>query len=272
MGRTYVVTGAASGIGLATCMLLKERQHHVIGADLHSADIQVDLGTAQGRKDLAEHATALSGGVIDGVIACAGVSLPATLVTSVNYFGMMSTLNDLRPCLSRSASPRAVAVSSFAAIWPGSDELFAALKAGDEELAISVAHSLVEDERALRARLNWPEGTAGPNPAYHSAKLAIAAWVRRMAPTSEWAGAGIALNAVAPGMINTRLTEHVLRDPAALSASEMAIPRPLNGIAEPVVVARLLAWLTSEENSHLCGQVIFIDGGAEAITRGDSII
>jgi hypothetical protein len=29
---------------------------------------------------------------------------------------------------------------------------------------------------------------------------------------------------------------------------------PLNGIAEPIVVARLLAWLGSEENSHLCGR------------------
>ena len=39
---------------------------------------------------------------------------------------------------------------------------------------------------------------------------------------------------------------------------------------EAAVPARLLAWLVSEENSHLCGQVVFIDGGTDAATRGGS--
>jgi len=45
---------------------------------------------------------------------------------------------------------------------------------------------------------------------------------------------------------------------------------PLNGIAEPIVVAHLLAWLGSDENTHLCGQVVFVDGGGDAVIRGDS--
>jgi enoyl-[acyl-carrier-protein] reductase (NADH) len=48
------------------------------------------------------------------------------------------------------------------------------------------------------------------------------------------------------------------------------VPMPLNGVAEPVVVAQLLAWLTSEENTHLCGQVVFVDGGSDVVIRGDS--
>jgi len=35
--------------------------------------------------------------------------------------------------------------------------------------------------------------------------------------------------------------------------------------------AHLLAWLGSEENTHLCGQVVFVDGGSDAVIRGDSI-
>jgi hypothetical protein len=35
-------------------------------------------------------------------------------------------------------------------------------------------------------------------------------------------------------------------------------------------VGYLLAWLTSEENAHLCGQVVFIDGGSDVIIRGES--
>jgi NAD(P)-dependent dehydrogenase (short-subunit alcohol dehydrogenase family) len=48
------------------------------------------------------------------------------------------------------------------------------------------------------------------------------------------------------------------------------VPMPLNGIFPPRDVAYLLAWLTSEENAHLCGQVVFIDGGSDAVIRGDS--
>ena len=48
------------------------------------------------------------------------------------------------------------------------------------------------------------------------------------------------------------------------------VPMPLNGIAEAQVVADLLAWLVGEENSHLCGQVVFVDGGSDAVIRGDA--
>jgi NAD(P)-dependent dehydrogenase (short-subunit alcohol dehydrogenase family) len=49
-----------------------------------------------------------------------------------------------------------------------------------------------------------------------------------------------------------------------------AVPAPLNGFADALVPARLLAWLVSEENSHLCGQIIFVDGGSDVSLRGDS--
>ncbi|MCL2483511.1 MAG: hypothetical protein FWF43_08895 [Propionibacteriaceae bacterium] len=47
-------------------------------------------------------------------------------------------------------------------------------------------------------------------------------------------------------------------------------PMPLNGIAPPSAPAQLLAWLGSEANTHLCGQLIFIDGGGEVLQRGDA--
>jgi hypothetical protein len=47
-------------------------------------------------------------------------------------------------------------------------------------------------------------------------------------------------------------------------------PMPLNGVAEPVVLARVLAWLASVENTHLCGQVVFADGGVDVLRRGES--
>jgi hypothetical protein len=63
------------------------------------------------------------------------------------------------------------------------------------------------------------------------------------------------------GMIGTEIQR------AAISAM---VPMPLNGFMQPEVPAYLLTGLVSGKNSHLCGQVIFIDGGADAMIRGDS--
>jgi len=45
MERTYVVTGAASGIGAATSQMLKAAGNKVVGVDIHNTDVTADLGT-----------------------------------------------------------------------------------------------------------------------------------------------------------------------------------------------------------------------------------
>jgi NAD(P)-dependent dehydrogenase (short-subunit alcohol dehydrogenase family) len=49
MSRTYVVTGAASGIGKATTERLRADGHTVIGVDLRDADVTADLSSDVGR-------------------------------------------------------------------------------------------------------------------------------------------------------------------------------------------------------------------------------
>ncbi|WP_259678229.1 SDR family oxidoreductase [Arthrobacter oryzae] len=105
---------------------------------------------------------------------------------------------------------------------------------------------------------------------YSTSKRALAQWIRRTAPTAEWAGHGIPLNAIAPAVVLTPMTAELVKTPEGREQLNRQVPMPLNGPLEPVVAARLLAWLTSEENSHLCGQVVFVDGGYDAVSRGDS--
>jgi NAD(P)-dependent dehydrogenase (short-subunit alcohol dehydrogenase family) len=258
MARTHLITGAASGIGLATRTLLQERGDTVIGVDLHDADIVADLGTADGRAALVDDARRLSGGHIDAIHAVAGLALPIAATVAINYFGTVATLDGLRPLLAGSAAPRAVAVASMASILPSDDTLVGLLSAGDEAGAMAYADSLAQDPATTGQLI------------YSSTKKALAQWIRRAAPTPEWAGAGIPLNAVAPGIIDTPMVADYVATAEAREAILQLVPMPLNGIAEPEVVARLLAWLTSEENTHLCGQVVFVDGGSDAVIRGDA--
>jgi NAD(P)-dependent dehydrogenase (short-subunit alcohol dehydrogenase family) len=94
MTRTYVITGSASGIGLATAEKLKSLGNTVIGVDIHNADVVADLSTPQGRHDAAKKAIeAFANGSIDAVIACAGLAHPTAQTVSVNYFGVTEFLN-----------------------------------------------------------------------------------------------------------------------------------------------------------------------------------
>jgi NAD(P)-dependent dehydrogenase (short-subunit alcohol dehydrogenase family) len=255
--RTYLVTGAASGIGKATTTLLRSQGHRVIGADREGSDINADLSTIEGREALVLQATDLSNGVLDGVAAVAGLSHPIPVTAAVNYYGTVATLEGLRPLLTRSPAPRAVAVASMASLQPHDEELVRHLLDGTENNALARAAELA----------GTPE--IGHH-IYSSSKRALARWLRTNAPTENWAGAGIPLNAIAPGVVLTPMTADLVATPEARARLNQQVPMPLNGPLDADVAARLLSWLVGEENSHLCGQVIFVDGGYDAVTRGDS--
>ena len=258
MTRTAVITGSASGIGRAAAELLVERGYRVIGVDIAGADINVDLTTPEGRQTLVAEVTERSGGTVDVVIANAGLSSPTVATAAVNFFGAVATLTGLQPLLAASPAPRAVATTSMAALFPPDETLLQAFLAQDEPAALA---------RASELAAGTPEQA---NLIYGTSKQALARWLRRIAPTPEWAGAGIALNAVAPGVVATPMTFDLTGTEEAKAALLQRVPMPLNGIFEPLDVAALMAWLVSEENAHLCGQIIYIDGGSDAVIRGDS--
>lgn len=86
---------------------------------------------------VAEKVAATSGGVVDGLVANAGVSAPSPLPMAVNYFGTVRLIDALRPFLAKSDAPR-ISVTSSAATLQGNDpELVDLLLAGDEEAAMA---------------------------------------------------------------------------------------------------------------------------------------
>ncbi|WP_413455589.1 SDR family oxidoreductase [Glutamicibacter sp. FR1] len=80
------------------------------------------------------------------------------------------------------------------------------------------------------------------------------------------------MNAAAPGTVITNMTRELLATDEGKAMVDKNVPMPLNYDSEAVVVARLLLWLTSDENkTPITGQTIYCDGGAETTLRGDNI-
>lgn len=246
---TYVVSGSASGIGSAVSSRLRSDGHTVIGLDLHDADVVDDLSTESGRASAATAVGELTSRV-DGVVPCAGVAgLTGTdpqLVVSLNYFGAVALVTRLRPLMGEGSSVVLVSSNSVTCQpgWKG--EVTAACLADDEEKARRLAAS----EDAVNI--------------YPATKAAVAYWARREGIKPEWAGAGIRINAVAPGMIATPMTEQLRKDPK-LGMFADAYPSALNRPGRPEEIAALVAFMLSEDASLMVGSVVFADGGTDAL-------
>jgi len=214
----------------------------VIGVDLRDADVIADLSTAAGCASMADAVAALVGAdPVDVVIANAGVLGPAALCYAVNYHGAIRTLEGLRPLLTRSSTARAVVTASFAVatvVQPGIAE---ALEQGQD-----------------------PGEENGEGAGYAASKLAIARWVRRMATSADWGGSGILLNAICPGLVETPMQNQSLENPAVVALMGRI---PVKRTAKPSELAEAFAFLASEANSYVNGQLLFVDGGLDALFR-----
>ena len=253
MARTIVITGANSGIGKATAALAEARGWKTIRADLNGGDVEADLATPQGRLAFVEEVNALVGEHLDAVIACAGVTLPTSLTLKVNYFGAIATLEGMLPLLAKGTQPRAIGISSFASVLQPDSELVEACLSGNEAEALRIAEN------------------KDPDAYYASSKAAFARWIRRQAITADWVGTGILLNGVAPGIVETPMTQPMLDDETRRDQLEHVVPMPIGRHGRPEEIAELLLWLASPANSLMVGQILFIDGGAEATVRGDTL-
>jgi NAD(P)-dependent dehydrogenase (short-subunit alcohol dehydrogenase family) len=257
---TYAVTGARSGIGHAIAERLRLDGHTVVSVDLDDADVVADLSTTAGRRAAGEAVLDRCGGQLDGAVMAAGIGpVPgrgmSRRILDVNYFGAVDLLEQWRPALAKSGESRVVVIASNSTTVvpavPG--RAVQALLAGN-------------GERAAAAVAKYRRHA--PTMAYAASKIALSRWVRRQAVTPEWAGAGIRLNALAPGAVRTPLLEAQLADPR--QARELnRFPIPIGEYGQPGDIADWAVFMLGPAARSLCGSVVFVDGGSDAWFRAD---
>ncbi len=175
---------------------------------------------------------------------------PGSLLAAVNYFGTVEVLEGLRPLLARGGAAVAISSNSTTVQPAIPADLVAACLDHDEERSAQIA-----DAR-------------GSLVAYPATKMAVAHWVRRRATGPEWAGSGIRLNAIAPGMIDTPMVAGLRADAAAGPLLDM-LPIPVGRPGRPEEIAALVEFLLGPDGAFFCGSVLFCDGGSDALLRTD---
>ncbi len=201
-----------------------------------------------------EGATEQSGGVLAGIVTCAGLAgLPGragALLASVNYFGTVDLLVGLRPLLAPGGAAVAISSNSTTVQPAVPADLVEACLRHDEELSARIA-----DAR-------------GSLVTYPATKLAVAHWVRRNATGPDWAGSGLRLNAVAPGMIDTPMVAGMRADAKAGPMLDL-LPIPAGRPGRPEEIAAVIDLLLGPDGTFFCGSVVFCDGGSDALLRTD---
>jgi NAD(P)-dependent dehydrogenase (short-subunit alcohol dehydrogenase family) len=252
---TYALTGGASGIGAALAASLTEAGHTVITVDIKDADIAADLSKPEGRQAAVAGVRERAAEGLDGLVPLAGVGgggPPGTLITSVNYFGTVEFVEGLRDLVGKKQGSIVLLCSNSAPMAAHEDKLLKALLSGDEAEALRIS---AEEDNGMH---------------YMVGKRALNYWMRRNC--MDYAKAGVRMNGVAPGPIDTPMTAPLFEDPEMAPVMQGLLDAtPLGRMGQPEEIVNCINFLLSPASSYVCGSVLFIDGGFDAHTRQDHI-
>jgi len=262
-GKIAIVTGAAKGIGRGIAMALAEAGADIVAADL---DTEGNSWLAKEIKDLGREYLPLTVdvtendqvlGMMDKTVARFGKI--DILVNCAGHRGedkALIPLPGLRP-------PRQD-IADFYKPWSleewrslfeiDLDSIFMCTKAA--------GHHMIKQKsgRIINIASSWAFSGMGSflNVPYCTAKAAVVRFTEAMA--YEWAKFNVNLNAIAPGLIHTELSQKIIVDHEDLKQKYLQ-RIPLGRLGTPREIGLLAVYLASPASEWMTGQVIFLNGG-----------
>ena len=244
-GHTIFITGGGGGIGEACAHRFVDEGASVVVADY-------DVGNAQrvaGELNAGERGCAIALDVTDPMWVERAFSEAAerfgTLDILINSAGTLSIQSTLD--LEAEQWRRVHAVNLDGTFYASKSFARIAARTGSKASIVNIA--------SVAGLLGLPQ-----RPAYVSSKHAIVGLTREMA--LEFGPIGIRVNAVAPGVIRTPMTEMHFQD--AAKSERIRLAHALGREGRPEEIAGAVAFLCSEDASFITGAILPVDGGYSA--------
>jgi 3alpha(or 20beta)-hydroxysteroid dehydrogenase len=237
-GRIAIVTGGLGGLGAATVELFAREGATVVATDLHPGGAALPPGVTYRSLDVTDEASwqALTAevrathGRLDVLVHCAGIAVSKPLLeTSLEEFKRVQETNTTGTFLAiRTAAPL--------------------MGEGGSIVTLSSVNGML--------------GTTGLA-AYGASKFAVRGLTRVAA--LELAEAGVRVNTICPGSIDTRITDAA--DFADTDWAAYTVTIPLGRRGSPADVAELALYLASDASAYVTGGEFVVDGGITAGRR-----
>ena len=245
--KVALVTGAGSGMGLATAKAFAEAGASVVLADIQEEAVRAEASQleASGRKALA-----LGCDVSDDS------QVASMIERTVSSFGRLDAAFNNAGVMQRRADTADLSLDEW-----------------DRVLAINLRGVFLCMKYELRHMLQQGSGTIVNcssiggvigNPglaAYAAAKHGVLGLTRSAA--LEYAARGIRINAVCPGTIKTPMVQSMIGGDSKVLA-EMVKGEPIGRLGEPEEIAAVVLWLSSPGASFVIGHPLLVDGGYTA--------